>query len=71
MSQTIEQVKQKYEMEWIKIPGVEGVGISEDKGEESIIVYVSSNEIKDKLPAKVAGFRVKFQHTGKFQAYKL
>lgn len=61
----IEQVKQAHEMEWMRIPGVEGVGIGQDElGYPAIIVYVSSAEAERRLPKSVSGHRVQTMNLG-------
>ncbi|MGH8430383.1 MAG: hypothetical protein ACREUF_08275, partial [Solimonas sp.] len=61
----IEQVKQAHEMEWMRIPGVEGVGIGQDElGNPSILIYVSSKETEQRLPKSVAGHRIQAVNLG-------
>jgi hypothetical protein len=69
---TIDQIKEKHEMNLMAIPGVSGVGIGEDprKPGRVIKVYVEriTPELKQKIPAKVDGYSVSIEQTGEFRA---
>lgn len=58
-------------MEWMKIPGVEGVGITRENNEHVIIVYSSKDlkKIKNQIPSEVEGHKIIFKQTGEFQAF--
>lgn len=47
-------VKQKYENWLLSLPGVIGVGVSDDH----IVVYLSSEEYAKLLPETIEGYRV-------------
>lgn len=68
---TIEQVKKKYEIAFMRNPGVEGVGITEKNNKKVIIIYCSikPEELSKKIPQEVEGYKVVFQHTGGFNIY--
>jgi hypothetical protein len=62
---TIQQVKQAHELEWMQIPGVEGVGIGVDAiGNPAITLYVSSPATIAHLPKSVEGHPVRVEMLG-------
>lgn len=66
MTHSIETVKQKHEVNWIRIPGVEGVGIGEEDGTEVIVVYLSTPQKPGIIPTTIEGFRVVTHYVGEF-----
>jgi hypothetical protein len=68
---SIVEVKKRHELQLLKIEGVEGVGITEESGEEYITIYVSISvhEVKKKIPEKLDGYPVTIQKTGPFNAF--
>lgn len=67
---SIYDVKNTYELSWMQIEGVEGVGISEKNGQEYIVVYVSQKApAQTTIPSNVEGYPVKIIHTGPFRAF--
>lgn len=66
---TIQEVKQKYEREWLALPGVASVGIGLDENDDKVIkvciiprVYCQSS-----LPGTVHGFRVVLEESGHYK----
>ncbi|BAY38136.1 hypothetical protein NIES2111_24810 [Nostoc sp. NIES-2111] len=70
ISQTIEQVKEQYEFDLLRIDGVVGVGISECENEPCIKVYLKNESLnlKKQIPKQLDGFKVDTQVTGSIQA---
>jgi len=68
--ESIEQVKSKYEMEWLRIEGVEGVGIGEENEKPVIRVYVAkkTKTIQEKVPSQIEGYPVRIEVSGEFHA---
>lgn len=71
MKQTIQKVKKKHEGELMKIDGVTGVGITQRKGKEVIVLYVSKNpkQMHDVVPQTLEGFPVYCEYSGEFTAF--
>jgi hypothetical protein len=71
LQKTIEQVKNAHEMALMKISGVEGVGISQEKSTQVIAIYTSQNneKLKERIPEQIEGYRVKLISTGEFKAF--
>lgn len=67
---TIQQVKAKHEGRLLHIEGVEGVGIGEVAAGPVIKVYVSkkTRALAGKIPARLGGYPVRIEFTGKFTA---
>jgi hypothetical protein len=69
---TIDQVKEKHEMELMAIPGVTGVGIGQDSRKPGgvIKVYVerTTPELTRKIPKQIEGYSVAIEQTGEFRA---
>ncbi|HEY9801496.1 MAG TPA: hypothetical protein V6D25_14155 [Leptolyngbyaceae cyanobacterium] len=70
ISTTIEQVKEQYESDLLRIDGVVGVGISECEDKPCIKVYLEneSPSLKNQIPKQLDGFKVDTQVTGSIQA---
>ena len=51
MSMSIESVMHEHEPELLQIPGVTGVGIGEERGQQIIIVFVKKQLSEDALPS--------------------
>ncbi len=70
ISPTIEQVKEKYESDLLRIDGVVGVGISECEDKPCIKVYLEneSPNLKKQIPKQLDGFKVDTQVTGTIEA---
>lgn len=70
ISPTIEQVKEQYESDLLRIDGVVGVGISECEDKPCIKVYLDneSPNLKKQIPKQLDGFKVDTQVTGAIQA---
>ncbi|WP_199326327.1 hypothetical protein [Nostoc parmelioides] len=69
-SPNIEQVKEQYESDLLRINGVVGVGISECEDKPCIKVYLNneSPNLKRQIPKQLDGFKVDTQVTGTIQA---
>lgn len=70
ISPTIEQVKEQYESDLLRINGVVGVGISKCEEKPCIKVYLEneSPNLKKQIPKQLDGFKVDTQVTGAIQA---
>ena len=70
---TIEQIKEKWEFELMKVPGVTGIGIGENprKPGRVIKVYVDrmTSELKRQIPRELEGYPVSIEQTGEFRAF--
>ena len=69
--ETLRRIKNKYEKEWLNIPGVQAIGIGMNKqGEQSIVVTVSKldEKLKKRFPAEVEGVPVELREGGPFSA---
>lgn len=68
---SIEAVKRKNEMEWMSVPGVEGVGITEEKNKKVIVVYISekTSDIQKQIPQEIEGYKIILKLTGEFKAF--
>ncbi|MBD2255249.1 hypothetical protein H6G14_28955 [Nostoc parmelioides FACHB-3921] len=66
----MEQVKEQYESDLLRINGVVGVGISECEDKPCIKVYLNneSPNLKRQIPKQLDGFKVDTQVTGTIQA---
>lgn len=55
---------------WLEIPGVEGVAVSEQDGQQTILVMasVSPGSLARLLPESIRGIRVSIQASGPNQA---
>ncbi len=66
----IQQVKQKHELDLMKIEGVEGVGISEENGQEVIVLYTSKDpQQMSAIPQELEGYSIICKKTDPFKAY--
>lgn len=63
-------VKQRYEREWLTIPGVNAVGVGLVDNVVGIIISVGkkSDRVRQQIPAEVEGIPVKIQLTGTLRA---
>jgi len=69
---TIEQVKEKYEMQLLtSIEGITGIGIGSESGKPVIKVYVENESVAQdaKIPRQLEGYPVSIEVTGEFHAY--
>ena len=64
LPKTIEQVKEQYEAELMRIEGVVGVGIGECDGEPCIKVYLEKEIHSMLFPIEIEGFKVDYEMTG-------
>lgn len=67
---SIKKAKSRLEQELLKDKNVQGVGITEERGEPVILVYAvrKSKVLMDKLPSEVEGYKVKVEVTGEIKA---
>ncbi len=68
---SIEHVKEKHALSLMRIPGVEGVGISGFPGRKYIVVYLSNADksVKSKIPSQLEGYPVRCEVMGKVKAF--
>lgn len=66
----IEDVKKRHELELLGIEGVEGVGVTEDKGHAVLTLYIGqmTDQLRRKLPTEIEGYPVRTVITGGFVA---
>ena len=69
-AQTIEQVQEKYQDQWMALPGVVGVAIGENEGKLvlKVMVIKITTELEQKVPKNVEGYDVILEETGEFRA---
>jgi hypothetical protein len=69
---TIEQVQQKYQDQWMAIPGVVGVGIGavDDKPALLVMVVKKTPDLEQKIPKMIEGYPVLLEETGEIRALK-
>ena len=67
---TIEQVQEEHTDAWMAIPGVEGTAIGLFEGKPCIKIFSSRKpqQLRDKIPSTVEGYRVIIEETGAFRA---
>ena len=67
---TIEQVQEEHTDAWMAIPGVEGTAIGLYEGKPCIKIFTSRKpqQLRDKIPSTVEGYRVIIEETGVFRA---
>ena len=64
-SSPVQHVKQRHEQELMAIDGVEGVGVGRNSvGDDAILVYLRSDDIKTRIPRSIDGYPVETQVTG-------
>jgi hypothetical protein len=69
-SSAVEQVRQSHEHELMAIDGVEGVGVGRDSiGNDAIIVYLRTDDVRDRVPRSIDGYPVETKVTGIIDAY--
>ena len=69
-SSPVEQVRQSHEQELRAINGVEGVGVGSDSiGNDAIIVYIRTEDVKTRVPSSIDGYPVETIVTGIIDAY--
>jgi hypothetical protein len=64
-----EDYKNKYQQQLLTCDGVEGVGITEEKGQEILVIYISNHTLKltEFVKQYLKDCPVKFEKTGVFQ----
>lgn len=67
----IEEVLKKHTDNLMSISGVVGIGQGLCNGEPCIKVFLirKTQELGEKIPKELGGYKVKIEETGKFQAY--
>jgi len=64
-SSPVHYVKQRHEQELMAIDGVEGVGVGRNSiGDDAIILYLRSDDVKARIPRSIDGYPVETQVTG-------
>jgi len=68
---TIEQVLKTHTDHLMSIPGVVGTGIGEFEGKPCIMVFVvkKTQEIEQKIPSVLEGYKVVIEETGEIRAF--
>ena len=67
---SIEDIKKKYELEWMKLDRVEGVGITDEDGKKVIVIYLSKKTSDNqKIPDQIEGYPVIKKLSGEFKAF--
>lgn len=66
---TIQEVQEAHTDEWMEVPGVVGTAIGLCEGEPCIVVYAAemTEEIEERIPDEVEGYRVRVEVTGPFR----
>ena len=65
----IESVRDLYEARFMAIKEVKGVGIGRDsEGREAIVLYVSSESVRTRVPSSVEGYPIELVRTGEIVA---
>lgn len=66
----IEEVLKEHTVSWMSIPGVVGTGIGEYEDVPCIKIFVDQDgeDLAEKLPCEIEGFRVTIEETGGFRA---
>lgn len=64
-------VKERHEAELLDLPGVEGVGVTDDDGQEVIVVYARDEGVAATLPQSLEGVQVLTVVTGPITAQEL
>jgi hypothetical protein len=65
-----ERIKERHEAELLSLPGVEGVGLVEERGHPAIKVYVESVRVTEAvLPRTVEDLPVVVEESGRFEPY--
>jgi hypothetical protein len=67
---TIEEVQARYQDEWLALPGVVGVAISNFEGAPCLVVMVvrKTDELSKKIPSHVEGYAVIMDEAGEIEA---
>jgi len=65
---TVTDVKAKYELDLLKIPGV--YGVAADLQTNEIVVYVESVEVCERIPKRIEGYPVRCEVTGPIGALR-
>jgi hypothetical protein len=61
-------VKERHESELLSLPGVEGVGLTERDGRETIVLYLRGEEARSGVPEEVEGVPLTTEITGEITA---
>ena len=72
-AKAIEEVQQEHTEEWMSIPGVTGTAIGEFERKPCIRVFVAekTQEVMERIPSEVEGFRVIIDETGEIRALRM
>lgn len=61
----IGRVLQRHQAELLRIDGVEGVGVGQDRiGGDAITVYIRHSDVKARVPSSLDGYPVQTEVTG-------
>jgi hypothetical protein len=67
----IQEIKKKYEQQWLSIQDVVGVGIGilDDKNMGIIVSVVKwESQVASKIPNEIEGVKIEIRETGEFKA---
>ena len=65
----LEKARQELEGKLVGLPGIAGIAHSDEMS--NIIVFLESEQAKEQVPNRFAGFPVRIEITGKFQAHSV
>ena len=71
MQASIQDVKNRHQLQLMSIPGVVSVGIGLDENKNQVIIIgleADDQKLKSSLPPQLEGYRVIVQHVGKMKA---
>ncbi len=66
----IEQVQREHESQWLGLPGVIGVGISEQGGKSCLKVFTTDSSVHPSIPTEVEGYPIVIETAGAVRALK-
>ena len=69
VEKTIERVQEEHTNEWTAIPGVVATAIGQCEGNPCILILTASNtqQVRQKVPARVQGYRIVVRHVGEIR----
>jgi hypothetical protein len=70
VERSIEEVQEAFTPQWMDLPGVVGTGIGLCEDQPCIKVFVAgpTQQLEERIPSEVEGYRVVLEQTGRFQA---
>ena len=66
----VQEIKERYEQEWLAIKEVVAIGIGKAGNEMGIIISVSESpeKLRKEIPGRIDGVPIKIRQTGRFKA---